>query len=76
LQDANSDLSKYKAKCADLSLSLKQSKDTVNGLVEKENLLMDELQSKMGELSISQDRWKAKAAEQKQQLTEFKKQYE
>jgi hypothetical protein len=44
---------------------LKQSKDTISGLVEKENALMDELQGKMGELGVNQDKWKNKVTEQK-----------
>jgi hypothetical protein len=47
---------------------LKQSKDTIAELVQKENNLIDELQGKMSQLGQSQDQWKNKVQEQKETI--------
>jgi septation ring formation regulator EzrA len=66
--EVTTELAKQKSRCSDLQVSLKQSKDTIAELVQKENNLIDELQGKMSQLGQSQDQWKNKVHEQKETI--------
>ncbi len=74
--EVTTELAKQKSRCSDLQVSLKQSKDTIAELVQKENNLIDELQGKMSQLGQSQDQWKNKVHEQKETIAQQRHQYE
>lgn len=49
-KDLNSQLAKWKSRSEEQNDLLNKSKDTIHGMVQKENELMKELEKKIGEL--------------------------
>ena len=67
-QESSADLARQKQKSQELAQQLRTSKNTIAGLVEKESALMDDLEGRMGEIGVSQDKWKQKVGEQKREI--------
>jgi len=75
-QESAADLAKQKLRSQELAQQLRNSKSTIAGLVEKESALMDDLEGRMGEIGVSQDKWKQKVSDQKREIQDLKAKFD
>jgi chromosome segregation ATPase len=56
-------IQKLKEKCDEQKEMLKNSKETISGMIQKENTLMQELEKKINELKEHQEGWRRRTQE-------------